>query len=379
MCQAYNKDDAEGVFLVYTTNAFNWLNHYVTLHSISPSIVTVFINTNLLRSTLVNTYWGNAELFVECEKRFCVKVLPREFHWPYPFMHLQQSHSSGPVSEVWLRLMQQDVGVWKHCGCNKLNTHDPKFDYDPNGRKTWLITRESTKHTATNIFADINLQVTIQNRRHLGAPLCFKLFVKSDDRWSEGMGGWAEQPLQHHSYPSTCSTSPLGYIHGLEGKWLIRETFRRWSAITNDNAHLDFRPKGFWSNGERNTSLMLTFSVQMLHQTRRPLSPPTTDDIKGQRETSTWSGKSLVYPLVFNTLEGASSIFFKSSLSTGRKKGEWLQHRPGMAKRGRLKSLLHAAVTFIRGSCWIRMLWQHPVPSRQWVLSVIPVTTSIVL
>ena len=59
----FNKDHAEGVLFIDVSNAFNRLNHEVSLRNVQllcPSIATI----------LIKTYHDNAQLFVDSETLF---------------------------------------------------------------------------------------------------------------------------------------------------------------------------------------------------------------------------------------------------------------------------------------------------------------------
>ena len=102
---------------------------------------------------------------------------------------------------------------------DKLNTYGPQFGYHPNGCKTWLITKQALEQTATNIFANTNVHVTTEGRKHLGAPLGSNSYIKSIV--SEQVKEWTEelntlsQIARIHPHAAYCA-----YIHGLKSKWL---------------------------------------------------------------------------------------------------------------------------------------------------------------
>ena len=102
---------------------------------------------------------------------------------------------------------------------DKLNTYDPQFGYHPNGCKTWLITKQALEQTATNVFANTNVHVTTEARKHLGAPLGSESYINS--KVSEEVKEWTEELdtlseiVRIHPHVAYCA-----YIHGLKSKWL---------------------------------------------------------------------------------------------------------------------------------------------------------------
>ena len=81
-----------------------------------------------------------------------------------------------------------------------------------------MITKNSFKETATNIFAGTNVYVTTEGRRHLGAPLGSESYIKSEI--SEQVAQWKDELntlsniARTHPHAAYCA-----YIHGLKSKW----------------------------------------------------------------------------------------------------------------------------------------------------------------
>ena len=89
----------------------------------------------------------------------------------------------------------------------------------PNGCKTWLITKQALEQTATNIFANTNVHVTTEGKKHLGAPLGSESYIKSEvseqvKEWTEELNTLSEI-ARIHPHAAYCA-----YIHGLKSKWL---------------------------------------------------------------------------------------------------------------------------------------------------------------
>ena len=53
----------------------------------------------------------------------------------------------------------------------------PSYGYYANGSKTWLVTKEEFKLEAEEVFADTSVQITVEGRPHLGAPLGCTAYV----------------------------------------------------------------------------------------------------------------------------------------------------------------------------------------------------------
>ena len=54
---------------------------------------------------------------------------------------------------------------------NTLEDIGPLYGYSPNADKTWLIVKEGKEDEARRIFADTNIQITCEGKRHLGAVI----------------------------------------------------------------------------------------------------------------------------------------------------------------------------------------------------------------
>ena len=61
---------------------------------------------------------------------------------------------------------------------NKLTEYGPSFGYHPNASKTYLVVKQEYEESAKTAFADTEVHITTQGKRHLGAALGFKTFTE---------------------------------------------------------------------------------------------------------------------------------------------------------------------------------------------------------
>ena len=109
----------------------------------------------------------------------------------------------------------EDLQVW----WDKLNTLGPQYGYFPNPSKTWLVTKESLRATATRIFASTGVKVTSDGRPYLGAaigsPNYISSYVESKvTEWVTNLRCLAEiASSQPHAAFSALT-------HGMMSKWI---------------------------------------------------------------------------------------------------------------------------------------------------------------
>ena len=99
----------------------------------------------------------------------------------------------------------------------------PLFGYYPNASKTYLVVKPEHEDTAREAFADTDVNITTQGKRHLGAALGSK--TSTEECVSQKVQEWTRQILKlsevaifqpHAAYAA--------YVHGLSYRWsyLIR-------------------------------------------------------------------------------------------------------------------------------------------------------------
>ena len=94
----------------------------------------------------------------------------------------------------------------------------PSYGYYANGSKTWLVTKEEFKLEAEEVFADTSVQITVEGRPHLGAPLGCTAYVsqfvsQKVQQWSTELRVLSEiASIQPHA-------AFAALTHGLSSKW----------------------------------------------------------------------------------------------------------------------------------------------------------------
>ena len=210
----------EGVLLVDASNAFNLLNRQVALRNITticPSIATV----------LINTYRGDAELFVDSETLYSREgttqgdPLAMAFYALATVPLIKACQINELAGEVWFADDATGGGSLTalRSWWDKLVTLGPNFGYHPNGDKTWLVVKEGLEDAATEAFVGTSVRVTTQGRKHLGAALGSRSFVEQcvSQQVEEWIAELEQLSTIARSHPQAAYSA---YSHGLKGKWL---------------------------------------------------------------------------------------------------------------------------------------------------------------
>ena len=171
MRNIFEDGSTEGILLVDASNAFNNLNREAALHNIllrCPSLATV----------LINTYRENIDLYIGGET-----ILSEE----------------GTTQGDPLAMVMYTIG-------------------NANAKKTWLIVKEEHYNKAQNLFSDTEVQITIEGKRHLGAPLGTPTFIESYvhkrvEKWVQEIEKLSTIAMSqpHAAYAA--------FTHGLGSKW----------------------------------------------------------------------------------------------------------------------------------------------------------------
>ena len=86
-----------------------------------------------------------------------------------------------------------------------LSSRGPAFGYHPNASKTYLVVKQEHETSARQLFADTEVHITLQGKRHLGAAIGSKSFTEEYVRnkvetWTNEIKRLAQvatsQPLQ---------------------------------------------------------------------------------------------------------------------------------------------------------------------------------------
>ena len=221
MRHAFNEDNSECALLVDATNAFNSINRQTALHNISvicPSIAQVLHNTYqapvrcvIPGSGEISSSEGTTQGDPLAMAMYALAVRP--------LIDLLQSNVAA-VSQVWFA--DDATGV---ASCSQLRAwwdnlleHGKGFGYYPNASKTHLVVKAQFLEKAKQLFADTNVNITTQGKRHLGAAIGNRDFIEQYVKekvkmWTQELHQLAEiatsQP--HAAYAS--------FTHGLSSRW----------------------------------------------------------------------------------------------------------------------------------------------------------------
>jgi hypothetical protein len=101
---------------------------------------------------------------------------------------------------------------------DELSEQGPLFGYHPNASKTYLVVKEECEAVATQAFADTEVHITSQGKRHLGAALGSKTFTEeyvSDkvQEWTKEIKCLAQVAVSqpHAAYAA--------FTHGISSCW----------------------------------------------------------------------------------------------------------------------------------------------------------------
>ena len=177
MRNLFEDEGAEAMLMVDASNAFNSLNREAALRNTR-------ILCPVLAPMLTNMYRSHSMLFIDGDHilsqegttqgdplamaMYAIGTLPliRKLH--------------GNVTQVWYADdasaggRTSDLRVW----WDSLVSYGPRFGYNPNPCKTWLVVKPEHLPTAEEHFRGSGVNITIQGHRYLGAPLGSKSFVE---------------------------------------------------------------------------------------------------------------------------------------------------------------------------------------------------------
>ena len=213
--------DTEGVFLVDATNAFNSFNRQGALHNISilcPPLATILHNTYQAPIRLIipeNGEISSSEGTTQGDPlgmaMYAIAITPL----------IKTLHQSCPSSkQVWFA---DDATASGSCTnlrswWDVLSLQGPDFGYYPNASKTYLVVKEEFHQTATEAFANTNVVITTEGKRHLGASIGSKSFT--EEYVNSKVQVWVKEISRFSqiacSYPHEAYAA---FTHGISNKW----------------------------------------------------------------------------------------------------------------------------------------------------------------
>ena len=221
MRSIFQETDMEGCLLVDASNAFNSLNRRAALHNVSilcPPLSSILINTYrapvrmiVVGSGEISSTEGTTQGDPLAMAMYALAVVP--------LIHKLRNNCPD-VKQVWYADDATGAGScenlrqWWH----EIEHFGPTFGYYPNGAKTYLIVKEEFEDKAKALFADTNVHITINGKRHLGAALGANTFT--EEYVSSKVREWVKE-IMHLSAVAT--TQPhaayAAFTHGLSSHW----------------------------------------------------------------------------------------------------------------------------------------------------------------
>ena len=120
----------------------------------------------------------------------------------------QEQLSGCHVKQVWFADEATGAGSCENLRqwWDQIEHLGPTFGYHPNGAKTYLIVKEEHENKAKALFADTDVHITINGKRHLGAAFrCKHLHRRICLKQSQRMGQRDHSPVSSSHYPTSCS------------------------------------------------------------------------------------------------------------------------------------------------------------------------------
>ena len=213
----FQEESAEAALLVDASNAFNSLNRMSALHNIRmlcPSIATI----------LINCYRAPTDLFIDGDVILSQEGITQGDPLAMPMYALATvpliKRLTPTVKQTWYADDAAATGkiaslrTW----WDEISRLGPSYGYYANGSKTWLVTKEEFKSEAEEVFADTSVQITVEGRPHLGAPLgctayASQFVCQKVQQWSTELRALSEiASIQPHA-------AFAALTHGLSSKW----------------------------------------------------------------------------------------------------------------------------------------------------------------
>ena len=194
------QESAEAALLVDASNAFNSLNRMSALHNIRmlcPSIATI----------LINCYRAPMDLFIDGDVILSQEGITQGDPLAMPMYALAAvpliKRLTPTVKQTWYADDAAATGkiaslrTW----WDEISRLGPSYGYYANGSKTWLVTKEEFKLEAEEVFADTSVQITVEGRPHLGAPLGCTAYVS---HFVSAVVNRAQSAVRDRQYTASC-------------------------------------------------------------------------------------------------------------------------------------------------------------------------------
>ena len=192
MQSIFDQDNTQGILLIDATNAFNCLNRKVAMHNIlilCPRAALTIINTYRLPSRLFRAGGGEMSSLEGTTQGVPLDMPFYALSISIIIYFLQSEFES--VKQVWLAndaTAAGDLHSLLHF-FNRLIIKGAKYGYYVNPGKSWLILNNETDlNKANDLFQDLDIQITTEGQRFLGAVIGAESFkeeyvAKSVSTW----------------------------------------------------------------------------------------------------------------------------------------------------------------------------------------------------
>ena len=211
--------DVEGVLLVDAKNAFNALNR-------KAAVWNVRVLCPALGPVVTNTYRSDTDLFVGGESLMSTEGTTQGDPlamaiYAVAISPLIRETNLQELNQIWFA--DDAAGGSKIAVLRKwwelLSDAGPKYGYDVNAEKTWLIVKEKYLNEAEQLFRQTGVSITVEGRRHLGGAIGQDEFLKQ--YVDEQVQVWTNQVERlaniAKSDPHVAYTA---YRHSLASQWM---------------------------------------------------------------------------------------------------------------------------------------------------------------
>ena len=217
MTEIQSDDQAEAVLLVDVSNAFNSLNREAAMRNVQalcPSLAKI----------VVNTYRDSTPLFIDGEtilsqegttqgdplamSIYAIATVPLIRKLPNTVNHIWFADDASAGGKL------GNLRSW----WNKIREVGPLFGYHPNAHKSWLLVEEEFLPLAKEVFSDSEVNISVEGRSYLGAPLGTSSF--SDTFIATKVNQWVKEIDRLTEFAQSQPQSAYcALTNGLLSKW----------------------------------------------------------------------------------------------------------------------------------------------------------------
>ena len=209
--------DSEAILMVDASNAFNSLNREAALRNVR-------ILCPVLAPIIINTYREDSPLYIDGE------VILSEEGTTQGDPLAMSMYAIGTMPLI-RKLPKDSKSVWFADDATAggqldnlkgwwegIRDHGPAFGYLPNASKSWLIVKEEALQKAQSIFNESGINITVNGKRHLGAPLGTNAFAQSFVETK--VADWVNEIKRLSVVARTQPQAAYAVLtHGFMGRW----------------------------------------------------------------------------------------------------------------------------------------------------------------